>query len=146
LLDENRLWEWLELIHEDFEIVVPIRTVRERGADPFGKGGYHMKDSKTSLEQRIRRLYTGQARVEDPPSRTVRLLSNITLGALSEIGQEVGSSFLVYREIGSEPEHTLLAGWRDDIILGTGDAMRLVRRRVNLAHAIVHTPNLALFL
>jgi 3-phenylpropionate/cinnamic acid dioxygenase small subunit len=153
LLDENRLWEWFELLADDFTCHVPVRVALPRAAtdkDPhaeFKTGTYHIKDNKGSTRVRIERLFTGYAWSEDPPSRTVRSVGSVRVSGLRNASEfEVSSALVLYRERGLEPDHQLICGNRSDVIRRTDSGLKLVERTVRLAHTIVDTPNLGLFL
>ena len=153
LLDENRLWEWFELLADDFESVVPVRVSLSRSAteqDPhaeFKTGVVHAEDTKGSTRVRIERLFSGYAWAEDPPSRTVRSVGSIQVSGRRETGEyEVLSALLLYRERGLEPDYQFIAANRSDVLRRTATGFELVERRIRLAHTIVDTPNLGLFL
>lgn len=149
LLDQNRLWEWFELLTDDYEYEVPIRVTRHRDAgDEFIAGAYHARDTKGSTKKRIERLYTGHAWAEDPASRVTRSIGSIYVSDRPAPDEyEVISSIIVYRERGLTPNHNLLCGQRSDVLrLGNGDGPRLARRVVRLAHTIINSPNLGVFL
>src|SRR5215470_9926775 len=114
LLDERRFHEWLQLLTDDIRywmagrinrypksskaiaILDPDRYVED---DLTKEGELAILDEdKTTLDARVRRLDTGMAWAEDPPSRTRHLISNIEVEAgegASEV--KVYSNFLVYR-------------------------------------------------
>ncbi len=74
LLDEGRLQEWLELTTEDITYWVPVNDLDD---DPR----QHMSviwDNRVELEARIWRITeSGLNHSQDPPSRTVRIVSNV---------------------------------------------------------------------
>lgn len=148
LLDENKLWEWYETLEEDFVYEIPMRLVRDRAAPTeFSPGSHRMKDSKGSLKKRIERIYTGHAWAEDPPSRTVRLVGSTATEAGESADLVVAtSSLVVYRERGQNPDYDLIAGQRRDVIRFVNDQPRLAARTVFMAHTILNTPNLGIFL
>lgn len=149
LLDENRLWEWFDLLAEDFEYEVPIRVTRPRETgEEHVVGAHHAKDTKGSTRKRVERLYSGHAWAEDPASRTTRTVGSIYVAGQSAPGEfDVKSSLTLYRERGLTPRHDLLCGQRSDVIrLDVGSGPRLVRRTVRLSHTILATSNLGIFL
>jgi 3-phenylpropionate/cinnamic acid dioxygenase small subunit len=153
LLDQNRLWEWFELLAEDFRSEVPIRVTLPRAASEkdhlaeFKTGVYHAQDTKGSARVRIQRLFSGYAWAEDPPSRTVRSVGSVEATARGSGGEyEVWSALLLYRERGLEPDHQFISANRTDVLRRTSTDLEIVDRKVWLAHTIVDTPNLGLFL
>src|SRR2546421_2424626 len=73
LLDQGRFKEWLELYAERCVVWVP-------GAEPAGDPRREVTvyfDDRRRLEDRIYRLSTGKAWSQVPPSRTVRLVTNV---------------------------------------------------------------------
>jgi 3-phenylpropionate/cinnamic acid dioxygenase small subunit len=148
LLDENKLWDWFALLADEFEYVVPIRVTKPRdtGSEQVD-GAYRASDTKGSLKYRIDRLYSGHAWAEDPASRTCRVVGSIVVHGEVAPGEfEVSNSLLVYRERGRLPDHDLICGQRQDVIRLSSGGPKLVKRTVNLAHTILTTPNLGLFL
>jgi 3-phenylpropionate/cinnamic acid dioxygenase small subunit len=148
LLDENKLWEWFALLAEDFEYTVPIRVTKPRdtGSEQV-PGAYRAHDTKGSLKYRIERLYSGHAWAEDPASRTCRVVGSIFVECEVAPGEfKVSNSLMVYRERGRLPDHDLICGQRNDVIRLSADGPLLLKRTVNLAHTILPTPNLGLFL
>jgi 3-phenylpropionate/cinnamic acid dioxygenase small subunit len=153
LLDQLRLWEWYEMLADDFTSWVPVRVTLKREfveKDPFAEfktGVVHSEDTKGSTKIRIDRLYSGYAWAEDPCSRTVRSVGSIEITGVRESGEfEVASALLLYRERGLEPAHQFISANRIDAIRRTDQGLELVERNVYLAHTIVDTPNLGLFL
>jgi benzoate/toluate 1,2-dioxygenase beta subunit len=73
LLDQGRYKEWLQLYAERCVVWVP-------GAEPAGDPRREVTvffDDRQRLEDRIYRLGTGKAWSQVPPSRTVRVVSNV---------------------------------------------------------------------
>jgi benzoate/toluate 1,2-dioxygenase beta subunit len=75
LLDEARYDDWLALYAEECVIWVPAA---ERPGDPRREVTIYF-DDRERLEDRIFRLRTGKAWSQVPPSRTVRMVSNVEL-------------------------------------------------------------------
>jgi len=73
LLDEGRYDEWLALYAEACVVWVPAA---ERPGDPRREVTIYF-DDRARLEDRIFRLRTGKAWSQVPPSRTVRMVSNV---------------------------------------------------------------------
>src|SRR5262245_37461465 len=111
-LDENRLDDWLAMLHPEIDYRAPIRVTRERARGlGFSKHGYHFFENHESLITRIDRLSTDYAWAEDPPSRTKRFVSNFRV--YSTAGGDdlaVRSNLLVYRERLDETHPQFLVG------------------------------------
>jgi benzoate/toluate 1,2-dioxygenase beta subunit len=73
LLDEGRFEDWLALYADECVVWVPAA---ERPGDPRREVTVFF-DDRQRLEDRIFRLRTGKAWSQVPPSRTVRLVSNV---------------------------------------------------------------------
>ena len=147
-LDDNRLDDWLAMMHPEVDYRAPIRVTRERtkGAG-FSREGYHLFENHDSLTLRVERLATDYAWAEDPPSRTRRFLSNFRVFAI-EGGEDlrVQANLLVYRERLDETSQQWLVGQRLDDLRPVDGELTIVRRLVLLDHSILMTPNLGIFL
>ena len=73
LLDEGRFEDWLKLYAEQCVLWVPAA---ERPGDPRREVTIFF-DDRQRLEDRIFRIRTGKAWSQVPPSRTVRMVSNV---------------------------------------------------------------------
>jgi 3-phenylpropionate/cinnamic acid dioxygenase small subunit len=147
-LDENRLDDWLAMLHPEIDYRAPIRVTRERTRGlGFSKQGYHFFENHETLTTRIDRLSTDYAWAEDPPSRTKRFVSNFRVSSLEGADDlRVRSNLLLYRERLDETRPQFLVGERDDDLREVDGRLRLVRRLVLLDHSILMTPNLGIFL
>lgn len=146
LLDDQRMHEWIELLHSELEYTMPVRITREREYGPgFSDDGFHMYEDLESLSLRVQRLDTDYAWAEDPPSRTRRMVGNVRVEAADGATYEVRSNFYIYRGRLEEAAGDLLAGERRDRLVAEGGGLKLRRREVLLDHSIVPTKNLGLF-
>jgi 3-phenylpropionate/cinnamic acid dioxygenase small subunit len=147
-LDENRLADWLGMLHRDLDYRVPMRLARERAAGvALSDGGFHFYEDYDSIENRVNRLDTEYAWAEDPPARYRRFVTNVRVSSVE--GSEdlrVSSNLLLYRERLEYAHPDLLTGRRDDVLRPNGDRLLLVRRRVLLDHTVIAAPNLSMFL
>lgn len=73
LLDQNRFEDWLAMYAENCIVWIPAA---ETAGDPRREVSIYF-DDRRRLEDRIFRLRTGKAWSQVPPSRTVRLVSNV---------------------------------------------------------------------
>lgn len=94
LLDEFRFDEWLRLFRDDAHYLIPPLDVRE--ASP-SDSLYLVMDDMSRLRSRVQQ-YRGRAMwVENPPSRTRRLIANTRILARGDEGLRVSANFVVYR-------------------------------------------------
>lgn len=75
LLDERRLEEWLALFAPDGLLWVPTRP----GDDPARHVSI-IYDHLPQLRARVTRLLSGKESAQDPPSATVRAVTNVVVG------------------------------------------------------------------
>jgi 3-phenylpropionate/cinnamic acid dioxygenase small subunit len=149
LLDDKRYDEWLERVAEDVIYLVPIRSnrpQRDRTALPAISSA-HVEDDKHGLRIRVKRLNTGLAWAEDPPSKTRHLIGNVRVD-LSETPNElrVKSNFWI-SVARPHVQAAAFAGERHDVLRAVAGAHRfeLLRRTVVLDQTILATNSLSLF-
>ncbi|PTQ50857.1 MAG: aromatic-ring-hydroxylating dioxygenase, beta subunit [Hydrogenibacillus schlegelii] len=148
LLDDQRFQEWLALLTDDVQYVMPVRITREKAQ---GKGIIknmsHFVETKYTLRKRIERLDSEYAWAEDPPSRTRHFVSNIRIAPDRPDAGEVSvkSNVLVYRSRGDDPTYDILSAERHDVLRRTPEGWRLASRTIYLDHSVVTTRNLAIF-
>ncbi len=149
LLDDRRFIEWTHVLADDLEYWMPVRSTRMHGdeANEFAKPGEgaFFDDDKASIEQRVRKLDTGFAWAEDPPSRTRHLVTNVRV--LEVVADEVlvGCNFLLFRSRLAHDED-LWSGRREDRL--RRDATHgfvLCRRHIYLDHVSLGSKNLSVF-
>src|SRR3954470_9567774 len=97
LLDGGQFSEWLELLTEDIRYRLPLTVTRKSGPGHSDESEI-MRETLASLQLRVRRLTTGFAWSETPPSRTRHLITNVRVRP-GERAEElnVTSNLLVYR-------------------------------------------------
>jgi biphenyl 2,3-dioxygenase beta subunit len=149
LIDERRFDEWLELLADDLDYWMPVRSTRFAGdeAAEFTRPGEvaFFDDDKTSMTQRVAKLRTGFAWSEDPPSRTRHLVANVRIvEKRSESDVTVSCNFLIYRSRLARDEDFWL-GRREDALRKTGERWRVYRRHVFLDHVSLNSKNLSVF-
>jgi 3-phenylpropionate/cinnamic acid dioxygenase small subunit len=148
LLDERRFHEWLELLAEDLEYWMPVRSTRARGDEanefaPYGSTAY-FDENRAYMEMRIAKLDTGFSWSEDPPSRTRHYVSNVRI--LEDTGDlvKVSLNFLVYRSR-LESDEDLWPGRREDTLRRTASGWQIVKRHIFLDQVILPSSNLSIF-
>jgi 3-phenylpropionate/cinnamic acid dioxygenase small subunit len=155
LLDNRRYREWLNLMTDDIEYIMPTRFNRLRdGPNDEWEIEKELADlklfdeDKTSLEDRIDRLYSGMAWAEDPPSRTRHLITNIEYEDGDNPNEaRVYSNFLAYRNRlqGLDGDEDFFLGQREDILRQVEGEWRLAKRRVILDVVLIKAQNVSIF-
>jgi benzoate/toluate 1,2-dioxygenase beta subunit len=141
LLNRQRFEEWCDLFTDDGIYWIPALPDQADADETVSI----IHADKLLLRLRIRRLASGQAPSQDPPPRTTRLVSNITVASADlERGEyEVGSDFVCveYRD----GEQRLFAGEFEHRLKRESGLLRIARKRVNLlncddAHELISVP------
>lgn len=146
LLDNFRFEEWVELMTDDIEYKVPVRSTREKGARDFSDVSYHFNEDITSLKTRVERFESEFAWSENPPSRVRHYITNIQINDRDRDQLAVRSNELVYRSQRDSPDYDLLSGTRHDELQIADDELKLANRTVYLDQTILGTNNLSIFL
>jgi 3-phenylpropionate/cinnamic acid dioxygenase small subunit len=161
LLDERRFHEWLEFFTEDVRYWMVSRTNRYPKSskaiaildpDRYVEDDLTKDDElalldedKTTLGARVRRLDTGMAWAEDPPSRTRHLISNIEVEPGDTRAElKVHSNFIVYRSR-AETEQDFYVGARHDLLRRIGGAWKIANRRIILDQNVLTAKNVSIF-
>lgn len=149
LLDDHHLMEWLELFSDELRYWMPVvtnRTGRDIGKEIslFGEVA-HFDDDKVSLTNRVKRLATGMAWAETPPSRTRHVISNVEiLEKLNQGSLKVRSNYLLYRSH-LEYDFEIFSGYREDTLQPHGESWLISRRDIILDQSVVTQKNLGIF-
>jgi biphenyl 2,3-dioxygenase beta subunit len=148
LLDSRDYTSWIQLFTDDTHYWMPIRrtvTSNDLSKEFTAKGEMaFFDDDKALLESRVRKLDTGYAWSEDPPSRTRHLVTNVRVvrDDLSEL--EVESNFHIYRtRLNSEEDNWL--GLRRDVLRRTENSYQIADRKIFLDQTLVLSRNLSSF-
>jgi 3-phenylpropionate/cinnamic acid dioxygenase small subunit len=148
LIDERRFDDWLALLADDLEYWMPVRSTRSLGdeSNEFAKPGESafFDDDKESMQQRVRKLYTGYAWAEDPPSRTRHIVSNVRIAGRSNDVVDVRCNFMLYRSRLAADED-LWVGRREDRLRRNGESFLIARRHIYLDHVSLASKNLSVF-
>jgi len=150
ILDERKFEEWYELLADDLHYFMPTRYNRlKREADKEFSGpteAAFFDEDKKSIAQRIRRLNTGMAWAEDPPSRTRHMVSNVVIHPRGNAEYEVDCYYLLYRSR-LEREVEFFVGMRHDVLRRTSSSagFQLARRTIILDQTILLARNLSFF-
>ena len=149
LLDERRFREWYALLADDLRYVMPLRynrLARERDREFSGPDeSAWFDETKASIDMRIKRLETGLAWAEEPPSRVRHLVTNVSIEVRDE-ELVVRSYFHVYRSR-LERQVDQFTGERTDRLRRAKNPLgwELVSRRIALDQATLLSNNLSVF-
>jgi len=138
LLDERRLNEWLDLLHDDLHYWMPMRrnikfgdwdmefTSAETEINWFDEG-------KDILAGRIRQLNTGIHWPEEPVSRFEHFISNVEVESVEGDEIRVNSKLFCYQNrLHDEVNH--FVGRREDILRRDPETkFKLYRRKIIIA-------------
>lgn len=132
LLDERRFEEWEALYTDDAQYWVPARPDQQ---NPYDEISIYF-DDKELMRNRIARLRHPEIHVQTPPSRTVRLVSNVyidTTDTGDDQGLTVSSTLLVveYRK----GNQRVFAGSVTHRLVHVDNQLRICRKKVLLANA-----------
>jgi 3-phenylpropionate/cinnamic acid dioxygenase small subunit len=162
LLDERQYQQWLALLSDKIEYVVPARHVPQldnskRETEAFLNREQEFSNQLQSgleppirderylhLMIRVMRSLKMIAWTENPPARTRRNVSNIELIAESANSLTVFSNTLLYYSRHEHVEH-LYSYQRRDVLEKTGSDFKIVRREVLLDNGLVPAPSAGLF-
>ena len=119
---------------------------RAQARDVLVKHGelHLLRTGKDVLRLRIEKLRAGNAWAEEPPSQTVRTISNIEVSPELE-GLLVRSNVVLHR-VRYTDDTEVHAASRADRLVSVDGAWRLAERRVRLAHGALRAANFQLFL
>ncbi len=149
LLDGRRYRDWLALFTPDTNYWMPLRRTKTskdldkeftpRGAMALFDDDYEM------LASRVKKLETGYAWSEDPPSRTRHLVTNLRIVSAAGDDLEAHTNFHLYRtRLNSEEDSWI--GHREDKLRRVGGALRIASRSIFLEQTVLLSPNLSNFI
>lgn len=151
VLDERRYTDWLDLLTDDCTYYMPTRYNRTRREldHEFSRSDEvaHFDDDKASLRVRVKRLLTGQAWAEDPPSRTRHMVTNVRIQPLSDTEINVLCNFFVYRSRLERDVETFV-GARIDTLRrhASPPGWQIARRELFLDQTVLLAKNISIFL
>lgn len=151
LLDRHEYREWLGLFTQDLVYRMPTLSNDHEQAigtpPPSTAVAYYFDETLPLLEQRIKRLETGKAWAEMPPSRTRRMLSNVMLRPTGNEGEwDVQCNFLLYRSRLERQVDVFVGSRIDRLRQDTGSAAwKISRREIILDQGTLLANNLSIF-
>lgn len=130
LLDRLEYEAWLDMLSDRLRYHAPVRGNESDEQLESPRRLALFDDRKADLVTRIKRLRTGHAHAEQPPSRVRRLITNVLVLEASERVVDVASSFLVTVSRWDRPAQ-LFSGSREDRWADEGGPeLRLLERRI----------------
>jgi 3-phenylpropionate/cinnamic acid dioxygenase small subunit len=139
LLDAREFDAWLTLFAEDGVYWVPSGS---DDSDPQREVSVAY-DSLSRLRERVWRLQSGVAHAQEPPSRTARILSNVTVEPDGD-RLLVGSVFVLH-EFRRGRLHIHAGRYRHEL-RRTGDALAIAMKKVELVNNDGYLGNLSIVL
>lgn len=138
LLDNNRYRDWFDLLAEDIDYRIPVRTTRGRLEElEFSEDAFFMKEDHESMRARIDRLETDYDWSENPPSRTRRFISNLKVDEETDTEFSVRTNLMLYRTRGDKTSYDLLTCERQDTLREGADGWQLAERLVLLDQTVL---------
>ena len=147
LLDEDRLWEWAELLDEGIHYFMPVReTVQRKDGRGFAEKMAHFDEDLGQIKLRIARvLNTNTAYAEDPPSRALRYVTNVRVHRIDANTLQARSYVLMTRSRWDYDHFELLACERVDELRIVDGGFKIANRTIYIQQSRVGLTNVALF-
>lgn len=148
LLDHRKYREWLDLLTDDIQYVMPLRvTVDNREKTNVVNEMTYFTDTKEDITMKVERLYTRSAWVDNPAPRQRHFISNIMIEATDNPEEyKVISYFLFKRSRSSDPTTEEIYGEREDIIRKVDGEWKIASRTVYADQSVLTVMNLSMFL
>ena len=129
LLERWRLDDWHGLFLADGRYEIPALDDPDGDAD---SSQFFVADDAELLVARITRLKSRNAHAENPPSKTHRMISNVTVGGgPDDDSARVGANFIVHRL--RDGQIDVFCGWYRHVVVPTDAGPRFRLRRVIVA-------------
>jgi len=147
LLDDEHYDDWLMLCSPDIRYQLPVREniYRQNRHLP---GGYRQtfvfNDNHRDLTERVAKLNSPMAWVDDPAPRISRLVSNVAASQTDQADvRQVYCKFLIYRSR-RQIDLNILAGSRHDTLQKTARGWQILKREIFLDQNVILDKNLFL--
>ncbi len=149
LLDTQDYQAWLDLVTDDIHYWAPVvesREARHRAGHYVAAAdeSAYFDDTRATLGMRVARLGFPGAWAEVPPSRMMRIIGNVQAGAETADGIPVRSNFQLFRSR-LEAEEDSYFGSREDLLRRVDGQLRLARRKIVLAQAVLTARSITTF-
>lgn len=151
MLDNREHDQWYELLADDIHYYMPTRYTKSRRESKKELSSFDeaaiFDDDKASLGLRIRRLATGSAWAEEPPSRTRHIVSNVKISTTNNTDEyEVECCFVIYRNR-LERQTDIFVGARRDLIRRSNNehGWVIAKRHMVLDQGMLLANNISIF-
>jgi len=147
LLDNHKFDEWLELLDDDLEYLVPVRTTKgDSIEEEVTNENFIIKASKDYFKVTISRLKDNYGWASKQHSRTRRNVSNIIINNAYSSGNsihvELTNNLLLIRTERDEYHPYILSALRSDTLKLLKERVLLTKRYVILDHSNIPMYNL----
>jgi 3-phenylpropionate/cinnamic acid dioxygenase small subunit len=139
LLDTGDLDKWLSLFTDDAIYWVPLV---HQAQDP-GPQINLIYDNPALLEDRVYRLQTGEVPSQDPPSRTARLITNITTATTNTNDILTRSTFILTEH---RRHQTIYTGHYTHRLRPTNQQLQIAAKKTELTNSDTSLPSLTFLL
>jgi benzoate/toluate 1,2-dioxygenase beta subunit len=129
LLDGRQYREWLELLGED--CIYWLASDLDK-LDPRRQSAVNF-DDRRRLADRIAVIETGELRAQDPPSRTMRSITNVEAWPVDSGALEVRSNLVIWEYRRGRMERYV--GWQEHRLSGGPGRWRVAKKVINLLDA-----------
>jgi 3-phenylpropionate/cinnamic acid dioxygenase small subunit len=147
LLNQRDFGDWMDIITEDIQYVIPVRVSREAGddTDEFSAQSQHLNENFEELQERVPRFDKEYAWSENPASRIRRFVTNI-MPERTDDGIEGTINVLLYRSRRDKDEADILTAVREETLIEVDGQLRIDDRTVYLDNTKIPTKNFAFFI
>lgn len=129
LLDTQQFDRWLALYAEDAAYWVPAVPDQENWIDQVSL----FYDDRHTMATRVQRLNHPKLHCQSPPSRTVRVISNVRLESSDAAGATVRSKFVMIEDRPGA-EQRVFGGRYSHTLRRVGEGLEIVMKRVDLTN------------
>ena len=147
LLDWYKFDNWLNLLDDDIEYIMFARTNKKR-SEGLGilENNPLMIDNKTTLTTRVKRLGTVYAWGEDPPSRSLHSITNVSVFKGERENEVFVEAYVIlYRHRRDHIGTEVLPYMRYDKLRKKGDSWKIFRRYIIPIHTVIPLSSLPNF-
>ncbi|AHC51438.1 aromatic-ring-hydroxylating dioxygenase subunit beta [Sulfolobus acidocaldarius SUSAZ] len=140
MLDERKYKDWFSLLTDDVNYKVYLVDFTSNAElIPI------LDEDKVSLERRVNRLFVETAWAENPPSHTMRTVSNIMIIDRKDRSYIVKSNLIFYRDRGDLSPEMIFARRKDEIVKDN-ERFKIRYREVIIQDTILKARNLSFIL
>ncbi len=159
LLDDRQFQQWLALLDERIQYVMPSRTnvqvdnrMRDKEAmldisreleGQDSTGSPLREENIIHLSMRVQRAYKINSWAENPPARTRRLVSNVRIGEHEPDSIAVASNFILHFARPGSANFTY-SGERQDQLIISDKNFKIAKRTVLMDYADIEYPTMGL--